>query len=60
MTTARLTWLVLDRLVPTSEEAYARAALIARDPDLHSHLTQGIISEAKPSRHPLPPAPLRQ
>ncbi|MGH9010059.1 MAG: hypothetical protein ACRDYF_09475 [Acidimicrobiia bacterium] len=45
MTTARLTWLVLDRLVPTDEEAYARAALIARDPKLHSLVTQGTISE---------------
>ena len=45
MTTARLTWLVLDRLVPTDEEAYARAALIARDPELHSMVSQGIMSE---------------
>jgi len=47
MTTARLTWLVLDRLVPTDEEAYARAALIARDRELHSLVNQGIISEAE-------------
>ena len=45
MSTARLTWLVLDRLVPTDEEAYARAALIARDPELHSLVLQGIITE---------------
>ena len=45
MSTARLTWLVLDRLVPTDEEAYARAALIARDPQLSSLVSQGIISE---------------
>jgi hypothetical protein len=47
MSTARLTWLVLDRLVPTDEEAYARAALIARDPELHSLVGRGIISEAE-------------
>ena len=47
MNTARLTWLVLDRLVPTDEEAHARAALIARDPKLHSLVTQGIITEAQ-------------
>ena len=45
LTTARLTWLVLDRLVPTGEEAIARAALIARDPELQSFVTQGIMSE---------------
>ena len=45
MSTARLTWLVLDRIVPTDEEAYARAALIARDPELHSLVTQGLLSE---------------
>ncbi|MEW6472040.1 MAG: hypothetical protein AB1679_07205 [Actinomycetota bacterium] len=45
MSTARLTWLVLDRLVPTDEEAYARAALIARDPELRSLVDQGIITE---------------
>ena len=45
MSTARLTWLVLDRLVPSAEEAYARAALIARDPDLQSQVHQGLISE---------------
>jgi hypothetical protein len=45
MTTARLTWLVLDRLVPADEEAAARAALIARDPELHSLVTQGTLSE---------------
>ena len=45
MTTARLTWVVLDRLVPSGEEAAARAALIARDPELHSRVTQGSLSE---------------
>jgi hypothetical protein len=45
MSTARLTWLVLDRLVPSDEEAAARAALIARDPELHSLVTQGTLSE---------------
>lgn len=45
LTTARLTWVVLDRLVPTEEEAIARAALIARDPELHSLVSQGIMSE---------------
>ena len=45
MSTARLTWLVLDRLVPTDEEAYARAALIARDPELHSLVLQGILTD---------------
>lgn len=46
MSTARLTWLVLDRLVPTDEEAYARAALIARDPEIQSLVNQGLLSEA--------------
>ena len=45
MDTARLRWLVLDRIVPKDEEAYARAALIARDPELHSAVGQGLISE---------------
>ena len=45
MSTDRLTWLVLDRLVPTDEEAYARAALIARDPELRSLVDQGTITE---------------
>ena len=45
MSTDRLTWLVLDRLVPTDEESYARAALIARDPELQSLVDQGTISE---------------
>jgi hypothetical protein len=44
MSTDRLTWLVLDRLIPTDEEAYARAALIARDPELQSLVDQGIIT----------------
>ena len=45
MSTARLRWLVLDRIVPTDEEAYARAALIARDPEIQSLVTQGILTE---------------
>jgi hypothetical protein len=45
MSTARLTWVVLDRLVPSDEESTARAALIARDPELQSMVTQGIITE---------------
>jgi hypothetical protein len=45
MTTARLTWLVLDRIVPNDEEAYARAALIARDAKLQSLVSQGLLSE---------------
>ena len=45
MSTARLTWLVLDRLVPPDEEAYARAALIARAPELHALVTRGDITE---------------
>lgn len=45
MSTDRLTWLVLDRLVPTADEAYARSALIARDSELQSLVDQGIISE---------------
>src|SRR3954466_817649 len=45
MSTARLRWLVLDRIVPRDEEAYARAALIARDPEIQSLVSQGILSE---------------
>jgi hypothetical protein len=45
MSTARLTWVVLDRLVPPDDEATARAALIARDPELQSMVTQGILTE---------------
>jgi cytochrome c-type biogenesis protein CcmH/NrfG len=45
MSTARLTWVVLDRLVPPDDEATARAALIARDPELQSLVTQGILTE---------------
>ena len=45
MSTARLTWVVLDRLVPSDEESTARAALIARDPELQSMVSQGIITE---------------
>ena len=45
MSTARLKWLVLDRIVPRDEEAYARAALIARDPKVQSLVNQGILSE---------------
>jgi hypothetical protein len=47
MSTARLTWVVLDRLVPTDEVAEARAALIARDPELRSLVAQGVMSETE-------------
>ncbi len=47
MSTARLTWVVLDRLAPPDEEAIARAALIARDPQLQNLVTQGTITEAQ-------------
>jgi hypothetical protein len=45
MSTARLRWLVLDRIIPRDEEAYARAALIARDPEIQSLVNQGLMSE---------------
>ena len=45
MSTARLTWLVLDRLVPVDEELYARAELISRDPELQALLDRGHITE---------------
>ena len=45
MSTARLKWLVLDRIVPKDEEAYARAALIARDPEIQSRVNQGLMTE---------------
>jgi hypothetical protein len=45
MSTARLRWLVLDRIVPTDEEACARAALIARDPEIQSLVNQGLMTE---------------
>lgn len=45
MSTARLTWVVLDRLVPPEEETVARAALIARDPELQSLVNQGILTQ---------------
>ena len=44
MSTARLTWVVLDRLVPGEDVAAAKAALIARDPELQSLVTQGVMS----------------
>jgi hypothetical protein len=44
MSTARLTWVVLDRLVPSDQVADAKAALIARDPELSSYVAQGIMS----------------
>jgi len=47
MTTARLTWVVLDRLVPSDDEAAARAALIARDPELASRVATGVLSPAE-------------
>ena len=45
MSTARLTWVVLDRLVPPDDEPEARAALIARDPELRSLVLRGVLSE---------------
>jgi hypothetical protein len=45
MSTARLMWLVLDRIVPKDEEPYARAALIARDPEIQSRVNQGLMTE---------------
>jgi hypothetical protein len=47
MSTARLTWVVLDRLVPPDDEAVARAALIARDPELATRVAVGTVSEAE-------------
>jgi hypothetical protein len=47
MSTARLTWVVLDRLVPSDEVAEARAALIARDPELQSLVAQGVMSDTE-------------
>ena len=45
LSTARLTWLVLDRLVPVGEEDKARAALIARDPELKNLVELGVITQ---------------
>ena len=45
MSTARLAWVVLDRLVPPDDESVATAALIARDPELHSLVNQGMLTE---------------
>ena len=45
MSTARLTWVVLDRLVPSEDVSAAKAALIARDPELHNLVFQGVMSE---------------
>jgi hypothetical protein len=45
--TARLTWVVLDRLVPPDDEAAARAALISRDPELASRVARGGLTEAE-------------
>jgi len=45
LSTARLTWLVLDRLVPDGEEDKARAALIARDPELKNLVELGVITQ---------------
>ena len=47
MTTARLTWVVLDRLVPPDDEATARAALIARDADLSNRVATGVLTPAQ-------------
>ena len=44
LSTARLTWLVLDRLVPPGEEEKARDALIARDPELRALVERGLLS----------------
>jgi hypothetical protein len=43
--TARLEWVVLDGLVPPGDEPAARAALIARDRELRSLVTRGVLSE---------------
>lgn len=45
MSTDRLTWVVLDRLVPTDEEGLARAALIARDAELQRLVDTGALTE---------------
>ena len=45
LSTARLTWLVLDQLVPPGEEEKARAALIARDPELRTLVERGVITQ---------------
>ncbi|HEV7536196.1 MAG TPA: hypothetical protein VGP90_11210 [Acidimicrobiia bacterium] len=45
MSTARLTWVVLDRLVPNEDVSAAKAALIARDPELQNFVFQGVMSE---------------
>ena len=47
MTTARLTWVVLDRLVPPDDEAAARAALIARDRDLANRVATGMLTPSE-------------
>jgi len=44
MSTARLTWIVLDRLVPREDVSAAQAALIARDPELQNLVAQGVMS----------------
>jgi len=45
MSTARLKWLVLDRLVPVDDEPHARAELISRDPELLALYEAGTITE---------------
>lgn len=45
MSTDRLTWVVLDRLVPTDEESLARAALIARDAELQRLVDIGALTQ---------------
>jgi hypothetical protein len=47
MSTARLTWVVLDRLVPPDDEAAARAALIARDHQLATRVATGVLSPSE-------------
>jgi hypothetical protein len=43
--TARLTWVVVDRLVPPDDEPAARTALLARDPELRSLVLRGVLTE---------------
>lgn len=45
MSTARLKWLVLDRIVPPDEEPHACAALIARVPEIQSLVLRGVLTE---------------
>jgi hypothetical protein len=47
MSTARLTWVVLDELVPDDDEAAARTALIARDRELASRVAIGRLTPSE-------------